>query len=299
VRKAVGDDVAFREFGDNFLSKVAQKGLAPLQALDGLMRSTAVAGAYQRIAAEKGIEVNLSNPDKQIIQEATKLMRQSQGSSFFKDQPLSITTSFGLMDNRSLNKTILTFQSFMLSRWDNLQRQIWRMGIKEKKYGKAIMSFLWMVIIAAAMEEGIRRGVKYGISKATGLITGKEDEADSDSFAKNAVLNIIQGVPVMGQLVSSMEYASNPVPVLNTFDQLRKGLDSMWGGKELRTKIRGGVSMAGAAGTLLGIPGSSQVAQIVKETIPTKKTSGGGGNVPTMKMPSLKMPSLKMPSLKQ
>ncbi len=279
VKKALGDDIAFREFGDNFLSKIGQKGLIPLEKLDNLMRVTAVVGQYQKILAEKGITVDFANPDKDAIQEATKLMRHSQGSSFFKDQPLSITTSYGLVDNKSVNKLILTFQSFILARWDNLQRQIWRLGIKEKNYAKASMSFLWMVIVAAAMEEGIRRGTKYAIGKGTELVTGKEDQTNYGSFAQNSVMNVVQTVPLAGSIISSMEYGSNPIPVINAIEQAQSGLTSTINGKTLQTKLRGVITTAGAVGSLSGIPGSSQGAQLVKGLVPAgsqiKKTVQG------------------------
>lgn len=268
VKKAVGDDLAFREFGDNFLQRATRAGFAPLQALDGLMRSMTVAGGYQKLALEKGIAVDLANPNKELIQEATKLMRFSQGSSFFKDQPLSLTTNFGLMDNKSLNKTLLTFQSFMLARWDNLQRQIWRLGIKEKNYKKASMSFLFMVIVATAMEEGLRRGVKTVTNEATEFITGKEGQPVEGSFIGNSAMNLVQAVPIAGQLASSITYSSNPVPIINTFEQSLSGASSVWNGKELRTKIRGGLTLAGSTGSILGVPGSGQASQIAKDFIP-------------------------------
>jgi hypothetical protein len=268
VKKAIGDDLAFREFGEGFLQKATRIGLTPLQAMDGLMRSMSVAGAYQKLAKEKGIIIDLTKPNKDLIQEATRLMRQSQGSSFFKDQPLSITSNFGLTDNKSLNKTLLTFQSFMLSRWDNIQRQIWRLGIKEKNYKKASMSFLYMVLVASAMEEGLRRGVNSVLDTGTGLITGKENASPTGSFIGNSGMNIVQAIPLAGQLASSMTYSSNPIPTINTFEQVLKGANSVWGGKELRTKIRGGASLLGATGSLLGIPGSSQGAQILKDLVP-------------------------------
>lgn len=287
VKKAVGDDLAFREFGDTLLSKVTNAGLKPLQFLDGMMRSTAVAAAYQKLAAEKGIEVDLKNPNKELIQEATKLMRYSQGSSFFKDQPLSITTNFGLTDNKSLNKTILTFQSFMLARWDNMKRQIWRMGIKNDDYKKAIMSLFWMVIFAAAMEEGIRRATKWGIAAVTDLITGNETNIKYGSFAGNAMMNVIQSIPIAGSIASSMEYSSNPIPVVNTFEQVLSGASGVVGGKTLQTKVKGGLTAAGGIGSILGIPGASQLAQFIKGAVPPVKAESTS-NLPALpKIPSI------------
>jgi hypothetical protein len=287
VKKAVGDDIAFREFGETFLGRMSQTSMAPLQYMDGLMRSSAAAGAYEKLAKAKGIAIDLANPDKELIQEAMRLTRNSQGSSFFKDQPLAPTTGFGLTGNRSLNKTLLMFQSFMLNRWDNLSRQIWRMGIKEGNYKKAAASTFWMVIVAAAMEEGIRRGVR-GL---TNMVTG--DNQKEKPFVSNAATNILQNVPIAGSLLSSITYSSNPVPIINTFEDLLSGIGSAYGAQHIETKLKGAVKAAGAIGSLSGVPGSSQAEQLIRKSIPQPKSeSSAGGGMP--KLPSLpKLPSMK------
>ncbi len=265
VRKAVGDDVAFREFGQDMLGKLQQAGMKPLQILDGLMRSSAACGAYQKLAAEKGIAVDLDNPDKELILEATKLMRQSQGSSFFKDQPLAITSDFGLLDNKSLNKTVLTFQSFMLNRWDNLNRQIWRIGIKSKDYKKAGMALLWIMTFGIGAEVGLRR-----LSKA--ILAGfKEDDKRKDSIMKDILLNTAQTIPIFGQLVSSIMYASNPVPIINAMTDIIEGLGSVLTGKSGTTKAKGAVRTAGAIAALGGVSGAGQLSQFIQSKIKKKK----------------------------
>ena len=266
IKKAVGDDVAFREFGEGFMGTFQRKGMKPLTILDGLMRSTAACGSYQKLAQAKGVGIDLKNPDADLILEATRLMRNSQGSSFFKDQPLAITAGYGLSDNRSLNKAILTFQSFMLGRWDNINRQVWRLGIKEKNYGKAIASAFWLMVFAGAVETGIRATSR----KLTG--TARKDE----NFLSNTALNVVQSVPLLGQLVSAITYSSNPVPIINAFEDAIGGMGSVIGGKETDTKIRGVVKFAGAAGSMLGIPGSSQASQIIRGRIQPKKKSSWG-----------------------
>jgi len=247
-----------------------------LQILDGIMRSSAAAGAYQKLAAKAGVEVDLLNPDKGLVAEAQRLTRFSQGTSFFKDQPLALTRGFGLTEtgaksaNVSLNKTILTFQSFMLNRWDNIKRQIWRLGIKEGDYKKAIMSFFWLFVFATAMEEGIRRGTK----KAIGLVTGMTPE--NDSLLGSMVKNAIQSIPLVGSLMGSLEYGSNPVPAIRTFEDLIGGAKSVYSGKAPQTKIRGGVRALGSLGALFGIPGSTQAAQLIRDSI--EPASGSNKN---------------------
>jgi hypothetical protein len=142
------------------------------------------------------------------------------------------------------------------------------MGIKEKNYGKAFMSFLWMVILAGAMEEGIRRGTKKGIGAINEAFTGIEQRKQRTPFVQGAAMNTVQGIPLVGSLVSSMEYGSNPIPMINTFEQALSGGSSVIGGKELNTKLRGATSVAGAVGTLAGIPGAGQISQIIRNAIP-------------------------------
>jgi hypothetical protein len=295
VRKAIGDDVAFRELGDGLFGKISEKGITPLKFLDGLMRSTAASAAYQKLAFERGIAVDLTNPDKGLVQEATKLMRYSQGSSFFKDQPLSITAGFGITENRSLNKTILTFQSFMLNRWDNILRQIWRLGIKEKDYKKASMSFFWIVIFATALEETIRRTTKWTIGKISSLFGGEEPKFDS--LTQDFILNLIQNVPVLGQIVSSMTYSSNPVPVINALEDVISGGGSLIKGKSWQTKLKGLITEIGALGSLFGLGGSSQAAQLLKGIVPAPEVSKSSGLPGLPELPRLprlpKLPKLQ------
>lgn len=267
IKKAVGDDIAFRELGNGIFARWNEIGLTPLQALDALMRSTAASGAYEKLAFEKGIPVDFTNPDKDLIQEATKLMRYSQGSSFFKDQPLALTSGWGVTDNKSLNKTFFKFQSFMLSRWGNIERQVWRLGIKEKNFKKAAVSLFWMVLVSAAMEEGIRRGTRKVIDSLTG------SQTEEETFIKNSVWNIVQSVPVVGQLASAISYSSNPIPVVNVFEDIISGISSTVNGKEGKTKVKGIVRAAGAVGSMLGAGGSSQAAQIINKIISGNKES--------------------------
>jgi hypothetical protein len=299
VKKALGDDIAFREFGEGMMAKLANEGSKPLAVLDALMRSVAVAGAYEKLAKEKGVEIDLTKPDIDIIQEATKLMRHSQGSSFFKDQPLSLVSNFGLTDNKSVNKLVLTFQSFMLARWDNMKRQIWRLGIEKRDYGHAVMSFLMLIIVAGALEEGIRRSVKWGISKGTELITGEPSPIYSDSFTEAIVMNGVQAIPIFGNIASSMSYGSNPVPVINAIEQATSGLSSMINGVAPQTKLKGAINFTGSVGSLLGIAGSSQLAQLLRGlvTTPKKSSSDNGFGLPSLpKLP--KLPSLpKLPKI--
>jgi hypothetical protein len=46
-----------------------------------------------------------------------------------------------------------------------------------------------------------------------------------------------------------------------------EGVASAAKGKETKTKLRGAVRAVGAAGSLAGVPGASQAAQIIRKSI--------------------------------
>jgi len=295
IKAAVGDDVAFMELDKSFLGKAADAGLLPLKKLDGLMRSTTAIGAYEKLAQARGVAVDLANPDKDIIAEATKLVRQSQGSSAFKDQPLAITKG-GLSGNKSLDKTLLQFQSFMLGRWENIERQIWRQGFKSGNYGKAIGGITWLFIVSGVIEEGLR-----GLSRTViDTLTGKESE-EEDVTVQDIVSQAVSNVPIVGNVVGSLTYDSNPVPVISAIEKMLSGTKQTFTGKAAQTKAKGFVdATAGASNVLLGVPGTTQAATIVKNLIGSpqteaeKKKAGGLPELPKLpKLPGLpKLPKI-------
>lgn len=265
IKKAIADDVAFREFGNGWFQKLSDVGIAPLKALDGMMRTTAAAAAYMKVAAARGIKVNLKKPDPKVIEEALLLVRNSQGSSFYKDQPLSVTTGYGLLEHRSWNKLVLQFQSFMLNRWDNINRQIWRLGIKEKNFNKAFMSLFWLFTFGFAGEEVMRRASR-AITKA-----GVPQKKKEDPFLQDVAFNAFQSVPLMGSLASSIAYSGNPIPALRTFNDTVQGLSAAVTSKTPEARIRGAVQATGGIAAFSGVPGATQGAQLIRERIAPKK----------------------------
>lgn len=266
IRQMIGDDIAFLELKDSFLGRAGEIGLKPLQKLDGLMRSTTAIGAYKKLAQAKGIPFDMKNPDKGIIAEVTKLTRQSQGSSSFKDTPLAITKGM-FTGNKSLDKLIFQFQSFMLNRWENIERQIWREGFGKGNIAHGFMSFFWLILVAGLMEEGLRRGSR----KITDTITGNERE--EDPLINSLIKNTVNNVPIVGNVMNSLTYDSNPIPVINAGENVLGGLQTTIKGKETATKLKGGVDLGlGLANLGLGVPGTTQIGQVIKPLIKTEDT---------------------------
>lgn len=291
VRSAVGDDPAFTELSDNWIGKVSEKGMWGLQKMDHLVRASTASGAYVKLMEEAGKEVDLNNPDKEVIQKAQKLVRKSQGSSIYKDQPLAISKGM-LTGNKSFDKTLFQFQSFVLHRWDNIYDQIYRSGIKKDRLtGKrnlkgAFTGVFWLLLVASALEIGIRKETKDFIN----WITGTEPTKDSETFARKIVGNAVQSIPVFGTAFNSFVYNTNPVPAISTAQNAGEGLQSMINGKKEETKTRGAIKLAGAIGNLSGVPGSTQGVDILGKVFgKPAKSSGLKLKLNTAKMKPMKL----------
>lgn len=268
IREMIGDDIAFLELGDDWLGKVQQAGFIPLRKLDALMRSTSAIAAYKKLASDAGITVDFAKPNKDLIQKATKLVRQSQGSSSFKDSPLALTTG-SFTGNVSVDKAIFQFQSFMLNRWENIERQIWREGFGSGNYVKGFTAVFWMVVAAGIIEESSRRVSRGAIS----LITGEDKE--EDPFIETVIGNTTKNVPIAGNIMNSLAYDSNPVPFINAAETTLGGYKRAFTGVETATKAKGAVDATlGTANLLFGIPGTVQAGQLIKPFIGERDGSG-------------------------
>lgn len=263
IAKEVGGDPAFLELGKGFFDKAAETGMIPLKKLDVLMRMTAALGAYEKVANERGVEVDYAKPDKAMINEATKLMRQSQGSSFFPHQPLAITKGW-LTGNKSLDKTILQFQSFMLHRWNNVVHQIWREGIAKGNYAKAISATTWLVGGATALEM-VARGFSNAVIDS---ITGYQNDREDDNLLGSVLLTTLGNVPIVGNLIDSMTYNKNPIPVIQGVQNLLAGATKLFTGVEDETNLKGLIDLSGGILKLFfGLPATSQVAELLKKSV--------------------------------
>lgn len=273
IRAAIGDDPAFIELGETWLgkSKMGKIGMEPMKRMDGMVRTSTAAGAYEKLAKEAGKTVDLANPDKTIIQQAQNLVRKSQGSSLYKDQPLAITKGM-FTGNKSIDKTIFQFQSFMINRWDLIKDQIWREGFESKDYKQAISGMFWLIVVAGSVEIGLRGGVNQFLSFIT-----NSDNQDTNSFADKMAANTFNNVPLFGSIANSVAYGSNPVPIINVGENVLTGVASAWNGKKIDTKLRGAVKAAGNVGLLAGVPGSAQAMDLAKRVL-TPASGNSAGN---------------------
>jgi hypothetical protein len=128
---------------------------------------------------------------------------------------------------------------------------------KEPMAGVAIMAW---TALAFTMEEMIRAGIRA----APG---GSGDDNEPEDIAKAFLLDYLQIVPWFGSAVSALQYNQFPAPVVKTISDTATGLKSAIFSKTAEARQRGAARMAGGAGTMAGIPGTSQAAQWARNYI--------------------------------
>lgn len=267
LRDRAGGEVGIRELEEGtWLSKLQKRSFIALQTMDKVAAFSIAAGAYQKKMAEMGKEIDLAKePDPKAMAYAQLMVRRTQGSSTFKDVPLSITRGLGFAKNRSIAKSILHFQTFMLFRWSRVRHDAIRVGIETKNpvQSARILSYIAVATLAGV---GTRMGLKELFDEL-----GDDEE---DSSLRSILLEFVNIVPFVGSVTSAFMYNATPVPVIDiptkTVEFARRIFDS----KHSETRLRAISDFITSVATLAGIPGSIQTQQLLRELLP-KAPQGG------------------------
>lgn len=268
LRDRIGDDPAYLDFGGTgILTKVEKSGFWALQKLDSLTASAVTAGAYRKYMVEHGQKMDFNNPNQDAINYAQLMLRKTQSSAMFKDLPPAFTRG-ELTGNKSVDRLILQFQSFMLSRWSLIEHDMLRAGIKGGNTAQ-MMNIFFFLSLATLAEIGIRR-----LSKETvAYVTGAETKDWSETFTKELVLSALQNIPFVSQGVSFWNYGSVPVPSISIMQSIGNRMLELKRTKNPdKRQVKELELLILISGWATGMPGTLQAADLVRKSGQTKKT---------------------------
>lgn len=271
IKDRMGGEFALRELTDkNWFQNIQRKGFIPLQVLDQMTAGSVAAGAYTKKMTELGKAIDLTMPfDKEALAYAQLAVRRTQSSGSFKDVPLAISRG-NLTGNRSLDRAILQFQNFLLTRWSRVRHDAIRAGIREKDPRKAIPIFTALIFAALA-----GTGIRLGVNKATDFVTGREDkDSIAEDLSKGFVYEMTGTVPFLGTAVSMWMYDGEMFPILDAPKGVIGGLNRVVNSKSQTAKLKGFAEFAGSTGAILGIPGSTQAEQLARGFLSKEQDKG-------------------------
>lgn len=299
IKARVGDDPAYLDLDKSeTLSRIQNAGYAALKKLDGLTASSVAWGAYMKKLDELGVRIRvidggkearaaktppgaiyrrkkggepltqeeIAKLNKKAIEYAQRVVRNTQASSLFKDAPQAISRG-NFSGNKSLDKALFQFQTFVLRRWYRIRHDAYRAGIKNRNFGKAFRIFFWLAMAYLA-EEGIRRGS----TELTDSITGHDssEEPNRDGYTTAVAKSVLSTIPFVSQGISVAVYQSDPVPALGAIRTGLGGINRVATGASAETKTKGLIDLAESLGAAFGVPGTRQASQLATDAIDAK-----------------------------
>jgi len=264
IKARVGDDPAFLDMSRNVtMQKIQEGSYWALKQLDALTASSVAYGAYMQKMSELGLPMDTQTVNKEALAYAQLMLRQTQSSGLFKDAPMAITRG-SLTGNRSFDKALLQFQTFMLNRWSNIKYNAIQTGLLKGNIKKSVSILSW-IFIALLAEEGLRRASKQVISALFG--DDDEDKEEAESYQKAVFMNSLTTIPFVSQIMSVANYDSDFIPGIGTVRTAINGIDDIKSGTNQTTVQRGIVNVVEGIGGIAGIPGTKQIGQILKKII--------------------------------
>lgn len=274
IKDRLGGEFALRELTDDSLfQSIQRKGFIPLQFADQITAGMTAAGAYQRKMAELGKAVDFSSFDDEALAYAQLAVRRTQSSGAFKDIPLAVSRGVGLTGNRSVNRALLQFQNFLLTRWSRIRYDALQVGITERDPAKAIgpLAFIALATLAAS-------GARIGANSAVDFVTGEEEEDTiAEQFKQNMVFEATGNVPFLGNIMGMALYDSAGFPVMDVPRGVIQGGSRIFQSESPEAKVRGFAEFAGSVGAILGVPGSIQAQQLVRGAASDERGGDGSG----------------------
>lgn len=266
LRERAGNDLSFSELSENkMMEYIQKKGYVPLQWMDKKVAATAVMSAVLKRSKEMGISVDYGKPmPDDVASYANYVLSKTQASPFFIDTGVAFNSSKSilLINNVSVNKSILQFKQFTINRWFFMSYDVPRLKTGADKFQAAAY------LATATMAEMGIRGASNGITLAMlgafgmGIAAAVRGARDDDEMWKDYVLQILSQVPYLDMPLSAIRYGSIPIPVIGKVADLVLNARVASGAQsEYRQAVALRKSLVALA-TLAGIPGTAQAGQI-------------------------------------
>ena len=266
IRDRMGGDIEFLEFGSSAIERAEKAGFWALQKIDGIAAASVAAGAYQKYLDDNGLKMNFNKPNQAAIDYAQLIMRRTQSSAFFKDLPSAFTRGT-FTGNKSVDRLMFQFQSFILNRWSLIEHDMLRTGITTKNVSQGMNMFFWLAMAGFA-EMALRRLSKEIVA----MFTGQDLDDWEETFVKENTVNTLQNIPFISQGVSLYNYGSIPVPALSLVQRMGEKITMMKRTKDPDKKLLQTLELLVLmSGTALGVPGTMQASEIIRSVKSTKE----------------------------
>jgi hypothetical protein len=246
IRTGSASDIDFaKENMSGITEKIRGSGLVGIRATDGLTAGEAVMGAYLKALKKRGLKIDFDNVNREAKNEASEMLELTQGSVYPHSIP-AILQGRGLTNNKTLNRSILFLNNFMLFRFQ-LEKDILN-DLSKGRIGDATQKASYTAF-AFGFEVALRNFSRFLIGatlSSLGLLIGSDVRRDEKTFTEDFLLQSIGSFPLIGPMIGIGRYGSNLLPELNP---IQESIEQFF---KLPSAIFFGIGDAGKAARKIG-----------------------------------------------
>jgi hypothetical protein len=253
MRNRSGGDIAFeRVIHNEVIPRIQDKAMYPIKFLDFYTAGAVWTGAYQKKMDELGLSVDLKNPNQEALKYANLVVRKTQASGNFKDLPPAVVNEY-----RTVSKLFFKFGTFVLNRWSYIAEDLPDKMKNNKQLAAQQLVFLSLSIAAEASVTALYYGLMHD--------DDDEDVSKKEKIARSMSSSLIQTIPFFGQIWSSLNYGTTPMPLIEVVNKFFDSLAQVYSAKKLETKEKHALrALSYAVGTIYGIP-TAQAQQLLEK----------------------------------
>lgn len=264
-------------------SSVIRASYAIARNLDRWNAQGGALGAYLRELKNKGLDWRNYDQipiDRDAQAKALVLTRRAIASPAPKDVPQALSRGALTGGNVSVGRTLFQFQNIFLDQWSNIRHDLYQAGIREGNPKLAAQMFL--AIMGATLAES---GIKYGSKQAINAITGSQAKKQEEEYGKKVVQEMVRRFPFGGQLESQLMYGETGIPAIDAVTDISKATKSTFVAVHPETRARSAVKAATSVAQLAGVPGASQLGEIIYKSMPEPPKRRGQQLKPLRRQP--------------
>jgi len=252
MRHRMGGDVMWEDLSENQIIKMFQDfTTAGIRIADYGPAGATWMGGYQKKMKELKLDIN-GEFNKEAGAYADMAVRMSQATAHFATAPQILFN-----ENRTWWRMLHTFETFMLSNWAQVSKDVPAAWRKDKKAGARKAAWL---LVQFSSETATRMAVA---SLVAGMI-GDDDDKD-ESFVKNLLANMVQTIPFANKIFSFYNYQTDPVVVTRFIMDFFYNSVMMIKGAKSETRRRNMIkALAGVLQARTGLPPDFIVKTLIK-----------------------------------
>lgn len=251
LRNRAGGDILWQELANTeIMHKLQDMSMKGVQLMDLGPAGATWLGAYYKKMKELGKNPNDMEIDMDVLRYADLQVRMAHGTAQFNYAPQIL---FG--ENRSYMRAFHMFETFVLSQWSQIERDLPAAWRRNKKEGAKRAAWLLLNFVGQA---GITAGHAFILSS---LFGGDDDEKTFKDYLAN---ELMQAIPYVNKITSTIKYGKTPILVDSFFADALQDFVWTFKGKKDTTKAKHAIKLMASLLELKGIPAKYSSEILIK-----------------------------------